>query len=166
MFKKYLSIILISFIFNSPTYSAGNSGGDGNRDNDTKKDYRIASKKIAKAKKLESKGKKDKAEKLYKQALKYLYKSHKLYPANPDTLNYLGFANRKIGKFKDSEIYYLLGLSIDPTHNGINEYLGELYVSTDRMDLAKERLEVLKSCNCKEYDQLKAIIAGEKVSKY
>ena len=168
MFKKYLFIILISFIFNSPTYSAGNSGSDGNgsAENDIKKDYRIASKKIAKAKKLESKGKKDKAEKLYKQALKYLYKSHKLYPANPDTLNYLGFANRKIGKFKDSEIYYLLGLSIDPTHNGINEYLGELYVSTDRMDLAKERLEVLKSCKCEEYEDLKGIIEGTKKSKY
>ena len=60
MFKKYLSIILISFIFNSPTYSAGNSGSDGNgsAEIDIKKDYRIASKKIAKAKKLESKGKK------------------------------------------------------------------------------------------------------------
>ena len=78
MFKKYLFIILISFIFNSPIYSAGNSGGDGNsgsKENDVKKDYRIASKKIAKAKKLETKGKKDKAEKLYKQALKYLYLS-------------------------------------------------------------------------------------------
>ena len=78
-------------------------------------------KKLQKQKSSSQKVKKDKAEKLYRQALKYLYKSHKLYPANPDTLNYLGFANRKIGKFKDSEIYYLLGLSIDPTHNGINE---------------------------------------------
>ena len=48
---------------------------------------------------------------------------------------------------------------------GINEYLGELYVATNRHNLAVERLEVLKDCNCKEYDQLKAVIAGEK-SKY
>ena len=33
-------------------------------------------------------------------------------------------------------------------------------------NLAVERLEVLKGCDCKEYDDLKAIIAGEKVSKY
>ena len=83
----------------------------------------------------------------------------------PDTLNYLGFANRKIDNIKDAEIYYLMGLEIDPKHVGINEYLGELYVYTNRHNLAIERLEVLKSCNCKEYDQLKAVIAGE-ASKY
>ena len=58
------------------------------------------------------------------------------------------------------------GLSIDANHKGINEYLGELYVATNRHNLAIERLEVLKNCNCKEYEDLKAIIAGEKVSKY
>jgi len=42
----------------------------------------------------------------------------------------------------------LLGLQVDPKHVGINEYLGELYVVTNRIDLAKERLEILKSCNC------------------
>ena len=49
---------------------------------------------------------------------------------------------------------------------GINEYLGELYVVTNRIDLAKERLEVLASCNCEEYSELKEIIAGTKKSKY
>jgi len=44
--------------------------------------------------------------------------------------------------------------------------LGELYVVTNRIDLAKERLDVLKSCNCEEYEELKAIIDGEKKSKY
>ena len=40
------------------------------------------------------------------------------------------------------------GLKIDPKHIGINEYLGELYVATNRHNLAVERLEVLKNCNC------------------
>ena len=57
-------------------------------------------------------------------------------------------------------------LQIEPNHNGINEYLGELYVATNRMDMAKERLEVLKTCNCEEYDELKEIIEGTKKSKY
>ena len=39
-------------------------------------------------------------------------------------------------------------------------------VSTDRINLAKERLQVLASCNCKEYSELKEIIAGTKQSKY
>jgi hypothetical protein len=60
----------------------------------------------------------------------------------------------------------LQGLQIEPNHNGINEYLGELYVATNRMDMAKERLEVLKICNCEEYGELKEIIEGTKSSKY
>jgi restriction endonuclease Mrr len=52
----------------------------------------------------------------------------------------------------------LAGLSIKPDHNGINEYLGELYVKTNRIDLAKERLEVLRKCNCEEFEELKVII--------
>ena len=62
--------------------------------------------------------------------------------------------------------YYLLGLEIDPKHKGINEYLGELYVATDRHNLAVERLEVLKGCNCEEYEELKDVIEGNKASKY
>ena len=112
------------------------------------------------------KGKDKKAQKLYKEALKFLYKSNKENPFNPDTLNYLGFANRKINNVKDAEVYYLMGLEIDPKHVGINEYLGELYVLTNRHNLAIERLEVLKGCNCEEYQELKDIIAGKKVSKY
>ena len=82
------------------------------------------------------------------------------------TLNYLGFTTRKLGDFETAEKYYLEGLALKPNHIGINEYLGELYVATNRHNLAVERLEVLKSCSCEEYDELKSIIAGEKVSKY
>ena len=77
---------------------------------------------------------------------------------NPDILNYLGFTSRKSGNFTEAEDYYLKGLSINPKHNGINEYLGELYVQTNRIDKANERLEVLKTCNCKEYQELELII--------
>ena len=47
---------------------------------------------------------------------------------NPDknTLNYLGFTTRKLGNFEDAEIYYNMGLKLNPNHVGINEYLGEL----------------------------------------
>ena len=63
-----------------------------------------------------------------------------------------------MGNFEEAEKYYLLGLNIAPEHHGINEYLGELYIITNRMNLAKERLEVLKNCNCEEYDELKELI--------
>ena len=78
----------------------------------------------------------------------------------------MGFTTRKLGDYEKGEKYYLLGLKIEPNHKGINEYLGELYVVTQRIDLAKERLAVLKSCDCEEYDELKEIIEGTKKSKY
>ena len=101
----------------------------------------------------------------YEKAFKLLLKSNIEKPNKADTLNYLGFTSRKLGDFENGEKYYLQGLALEPKHKGINEYLGELYVATNRHNLAVERLEVLKGCNCEEYDQLKAVIAGEK-SKY
>jgi tetratricopeptide (TPR) repeat protein len=116
-------------------------------------------------KNFEKKDKLEKAKKSYLKAQKLLVQSNKNFPNKADTLNYLGFTTRKLGDFENGEKFYLQGLKIDPKHTGINEYLGELYVATNRHNLAVERLEVLKDCNCKEYDQLKAVIAGEK-SKY
>ena len=118
------------------------------------------------AKKFEQKDKLDKAKVRYEKAQKLLIQSNKKFPNKADTLNYLGFTTRKLGDYENGEKYYLQGLAIDPKHKGINEYLGELYVATNRHNLAVERLEVLKGCNCQEYEELKAIIAGEKVSKY
>ena len=121
---------------------------------------------IKAAKKLEKKGKTEKAKENYKEALESLLLTYTDRYNDPDVLNYLGFTSRKTDDFKNAETYYLMGLKIDPNHNGINEYLGELYVQTNRMDKAKERLSVLKNCNCEEYTELKDIIEGKKESKY
>ena len=163
--KKILKILIISILTTSPVYSAGSSNDVGSKVK-ANTPFSSATMRIKKAKKLEKKGKIEKSKKLYNEALKYLYKANKENPANPDILNYLGFANRKVDNFKDAEIYYLMGLEIDPKHVGINEYLGELYVITKRHNLAVERLEVLSDCNCKEYQELKDVIEGKKVSKY
>ena len=165
MIKNIILLLLTYFLITSNAYSAG-SGGDGGETKVKKlSSYDSAVNRIKKAKKYEKKGKEKKAKKLYNQALKYLYKANKENPFDPDVLNYLGFTNRKVDNVKDAEVYYVMGLEIDPQHVGINEYLGELYVYTNRHNLAVERLEVLKSCNCEEYDQLKAVIAGQ-ASKY
>ena len=158
-------IFLTSFILillSTKSFSAGSSGGSG----ELKSNYDKAVTFIKSARKYEKKGKTEKAKKNYEKALKLLIKSNKKKPNQADTLNYLGFTTRKLGDYDGGEKYYLQGLAINPTHIGINEYLGELYVATGKHNLAIERLEILKGCNCKEYEQLKAIIAGEKVSKY
>ncbi len=157
---RIICALLLFVTFTNHSYSAASSSGT------TESYYDRAAKLISSAKKYESKGKDKKAKKRYEKALKFLVKSNKEKPNQADTLNYLGFATRKLGNYEKGEEYYLLGLKIDPNHKGINEYLGELYVVTNRMDLAKERLNVLKSCNCEEYDELKEIIEGKKQSKY
>ena len=162
MKKLFLIVFFILFSFNKAVYPAGSGGGDGS----PKSNYDKAVNLIKSAKNYEKKNKIEKANKRYEKALKLLIKENKKKPNQPNTLNYLGFATRKLGDYENGEKYYLQGLQIDPNHKGINEYLGELYVVTNRIDLAKERLNVLKNCNCKEYAELKEVIEGKKKSKY
>ena len=159
--KKILFVLFIIFSLIGSSYAASSSSSTKTTSN-----YDKAVKLIKFAKKYEKKGKIEKAKKRYEKAQKLLLKSNKEKPLQADTLNYLGFTTRKLGDYENGEKYYLLGLEIDPNHKGINEYLGELYVATNRMDLAKERLKVLETCNCEEYNELKEIIEGTKKSKY
>ena len=161
--KTLLTSIFISFLLIPNAFSAGSSDSGSSK---TKTQYDMAVSHIKAAKKFEEKDKLKKAKKRYEKAQKLLIQSNEKFPNKANTLNYLGFTTRKLGDYENGEKYYLQGLAIDPNHKGINEYLGELYVATNRHNLAVERLEVLKNCNCKEYEDLKAIIAGEKVSKY
>ena len=154
---------LILILFSTNSYSAGTSSDSTTK---VKSSYDKAVTLIKSAKKYEKKGKTDKANKRYEKAQKLLIKSNIKKPLQADTLNYLGFTTRKLGDYKNGEKYYLLGLEINPNHIGINEYLGELYVVTNRINLAKERLKILENCKCEEYDDLKQIIAGTKKSKY
>ena len=163
MIKNLLLSAVFSVFLISNSFAAGSSDSSSSN---TETKYDMAVTHIKVAKKFEEKDKIEKAKKRYEKAQKLLLQSNKKYPNKPDTLNYLGFTTRKLGDFENGEKYYLQGLKIDPKHIGINEYLGELYVATNRHNLAVERLEVLQGCNCKEYDDLKAIIAGKKISKY
>ena len=159
--RKVLVVLFIIFGSINSSFGAGTGS-----DSKSESKYDQAVKLINTAKKYEKKGKVEKAQKRYERAKKLLVRSNKEKPLQADTLNYLGFTTRKLGDYENGEKYYLEGLAIDPNHIGINEYLGELYVATNRHNLAVERLEVLKGCNCEEYEELKAIIAGEKISKY
>ena len=161
MIKK-IFVILILTLFTTNSFSAGADSTPSK----VKSNYDKAVESIKFAKKYESKGKLEKAKKRYAKAQKLLLKSNSKKPNQVDTLNYLGFTTRKLGDYENGEKYYLQGLEIEPNHVGINEYLGELYVATNRLNLAKERLKILENCNCKEYTQLKEVIEGTKKSKY
>ena len=160
MKKHFLTILFFTIFLYSPGHTASTGGSTSKVDN-----FKKASNLVKQAKKYELKGKEKKAKKRFEKALKLLLIANKEKPNQPNTLNYLGFTSRKIGNFKIAEEYYLEGLAIDPNHYGINEYLGELYVNTDRISKAKERLKVLENCNCEEFKELSnAIKQGS--SKY
>ena len=159
---KNLIVLIITVLMSSTLFAAGGDGG-GSSDASL---YDEAVKLVKRAGNLERKEKLDKAKKLYSQAFTKLEKAYKKDTNNPDILNYMGFTSRKIGNFDVAEKFYLQGLNIKPNHNGINEYLGELYVQTNRIDKANERLAVLKNCNCDEYQELELIIKNKGVKIY
>ena len=160
MKKNLLLIVIFYSALIISSYGAASSGSSGSSNYDRGVSL------VKKGKKLEKKGKIEKAKQRFNKALEHLIKANNKNPDQPDILNYLGFAYRKTGDLMMAEVYYLQGLEIDPNHIGINEYLGELYIKTNRIDLAKQRLEILKNCSCEEYDELKEIIEGKKQSKY
>ena len=156
--KKNIKLLIILFtvlFFNSNLTLAAMSGSS---DSDKLALYKQGKKLVYKAKKLEKKNKVEKAKKIYFKAYDKFEKAYSKDKKNPDILNYLGYTLRKTGNLEKAEIYYLKGLELDASHLGINEYLGELYVETNRIDLAKKRLEVLNGCQCEEYSELKELI--------
>ncbi len=162
MIKKIIFTLSLLILFSQSSFSAGSS--DSSKKN-IDINYKKAVKLIKKAKKLDKKNDTKKAKDNYQKALEYLVVAFNKNANDADTLNYLGYTSRKLEDYKNAELYYLMGLKIDPKHFGINEYLGELYVITNRKDKAKERLKVLENCDCKEYKELKnAINTGN--SKY
>ena len=142
------------------------AGSDSSSESSKDNFYDDAVKLVKRAGKMEKNAKPDKAKKLYAQAFKKLEKAYKTDKKNPDILNYMGFTTRKTGNFDQAEKFYLEGLSIKPDHNGINEYLGELYVQTNQIDKANERLAILKNCKCDEYSELQLIIKNRGVKVY
>ena len=150
--------ILLGLSFHSNFVYAAGGSGDGGKDEVSL--YKSGKKLVLRAKKLEKKDKVEKAKKLYLKAYDKFEKAYVKDKKDADILNYLGYTLRKTGDFKKAETYYLKGLELDAKHLGINEYLGELYVQTGRIELAKNRLEVLKGCKCEEYEELKELIEG------
>tara|TARA_B100001146_G_C15991194_1_gene352655 strand:+ start:159 stop:644 length:486 start_codon:yes stop_codon:yes gene_type:complete len=158
MKKNLLLLFIFYFTLIISSHGAGSGNGDSDKVSIKYPNYKKGVSLIKKGKKLEKKGKIEKAKIRFNKALEHLIIANDKNPDQPDILNYLGFAFRKTGDFLMAEVYYSQGLEIDPNHIGINEYLGELYIETNRIDLAKQRLEILKDCSCEEYGELKELI--------
>lgn len=141
--KKTILILIIFTCFSFKGFSAGT---EDNTSWDKPDSY-------YKAKKLIEKNQFNEAVVLLEETLK---KSQ--YQKDADILTEYAFGLRKIKNFKKSEEYYLKALKINPDHKGALEYIGELYVDTKRINLAKEILIKLEKCKCEEYSELKNYI--------
>ena len=85
-------------------------------------------------------------------------------PKNADAYNYLGFANRWLGKYDDAFAAYGKALALDPNHRGALQYSGIAYVKTSQMAKARAQLTQLQAlcANCAETTELaKAITAAQ-----
>ncbi len=145
MLIKYVMAFVMSFFLISAVMAAGSSSSSTQKANN----YKDGVKAVKSAK--------------YRKAIKLFNKVVAAKPTNADAWNYLGFSHRKLKKFDPALNAYQKALAIDPNHRGANEYLGELYLQTDNLPKARERLEKLdKICSfgCEEFDDLKAAIAA------
>jgi tetratricopeptide (TPR) repeat protein len=93
----------------------------------------------------------------YEEALVALGRTQDAVGPHPDVLTYMGFANRKLGRFDRSFAYYQEALAIDPANLGVNEYLGELYVQLNDLPRARQqlaRLDELCAYGCAQREEL------------
>ncbi len=84
---------------------------------------------------------------------------------HPDVANYIGYANRKMGNYDQSKIWYEAALKADPNHVRTWSYYGMWQMEQGNRlkaedDLAKVKL-ICGNTNCEEYRQLKDVIDGK-----
>ena len=101
----------------------------------------------------------------WKQALKLLQPLTKSHPNSADVFNLIGFTQRKTGQFDVSLKNYQRALKLDPRHLEAHVYLGELYIQTNKLEMAVEHAKIIaKLCppGCKPRAELEAAIAKAK----
>jgi predicted Zn-dependent protease len=90
---------------------------------------------------------------------------------NADLHNLLGYVHRKQAQPDlDKAIeHYNKALSIDPSHRGAHEYIGEAWLQQKQPDKARQHLETLRrlcgGTSCEEYQDLAQAIAAYTASK-
>lgn len=101
----------------------------------------------------------------YTDAIAQLRSAQLSFGPHPDVLTYLGFANRKLGRFDIAEGYYRAALTAAPKHRGATEYFGELMVERGDLAGAKKmlaRLDAQCQFGCAEAEELRRWIAAGK----
>ena len=83
---------------------------------------------------------------------------------HPDVANYIGYANRKMGNYEQSKIWYEAALKADPDHTRTWSYYGMWQMEQGNRLKAEDLLQKVNALcgntDCQEYIQLKAVIDG------
>jgi len=81
-----------------------------------------------------------------------------------EVANYIGYANRKIGKYDLAKVWYEKALAIDPNHVRTWQYYGMWHVEQGNMLKAADFLEKIRlicgGTGCQEYQDLKGGMEG------
>lgn len=83
---------------------------------------------------------------------------------HPDVANYIGYANRKLGNYDQSKVWYEKALAADPQHVRTWSYYGMWHMEQGNRLMAQDYLSKVNALcgntTCKEYIELKGVIAG------
>jgi len=83
---------------------------------------------------------------------------------HPDVANYIGYAERKLGHYQASKVWYERALAANPNHVRTWEYYGMWHVEQGNMLKAQDFLERIKlicgNTTCQEYRELKGAMEG------
>lgn len=81
-----------------------------------------------------------------------------------DVANYIGYANRKMGNYEQSKVWYEKALASDPQHARTWSYYGMWHMEQGNRLKATDYLDKVRaicgSTTCEEYKQLRAVIDG------
>jgi tetratricopeptide (TPR) repeat protein len=82
-----------------------------------------------------------------------------------DVANYIGYANRKMGNYDQSKVWYEAALKADPNHTRTWSYYGMWQAEQGNRLKAEDYLAKVNALcgntNCQEFIELKAVIDGK-----
>ncbi|HZL40318.1 MAG TPA: tetratricopeptide repeat protein [Pseudolabrys sp.] len=84
---------------------------------------------------------------------------------HPDVANYIGYANRRLGRYDESKVWYEKALAADPNHVRTWSYYGMWQMEQGNRLKAEDDLQKVRllcgTTDCTEYKQLKDVIDGK-----
>jgi Flp pilus assembly protein TadD len=83
---------------------------------------------------------------------------------HPDVATYLGYANRKLGRYDEAKYWYDKALAVDPNHVRTWAYYGMWHLEQGNRLKAEDYLQKIESIcggtTCRSYKMLKAALDG------